>query len=253
MTQSNADLVELAKVEATPSGVAAAALGNMFAGVGVAFVVGVVLHVVGLSVEQTFKWAALSGLAAWGLIMALWFSLDEVRNWWNMHQLVNKLADARATIDEADDYIAREAERTSKEIAYWKRQADDAMRENATLRFQADARKKHYVAAEDPTDRTIDDARKMIEHQHETGTHPSKRKTAQLWGWSEARHAQALSRLAARGIVRQAGNSCDWLQTGDDALRALALPLALASDQPDQSSWLGGDATPRHETAGEEG
>lgn len=215
MTQTTAqpELVELTRTEATLGGVAAAALGNLLAGVGVGLVTGTLLHLAG--VPAYWKWALYAALIAWGAIMAVWFAQDEARNWLARRELAGDLAAAEDAIQWADE-----------QISHLRYQLGNAQSEAARLRAEVAALRagKSYVDAQPPADDpTLTDAQTMIDLYHANKVHPSRRMMG-VYGWSDDRHKAAQSMLATRGVIAIGrGNVVRW---ADDTPAASAARLA---------------------------
>jgi len=213
---------ERALYERSPAGVFAAVAGNCAGGLGVAFIAGVVCHWIGVSNVMTARVVISTWLIAWGAIMALWQSQDELA----IVKAQHKVATLTAHLDNAEDKIA------------------ELLADNATLkhensmmawRIQEGERNRNFTPATSPETPAYRDAKELIRTWAQVGKHPSRRQM----GWTDTRHSAAMWVLKDRKIVTvDTGNVVSWL--APDSSTAL---LMLAVGKAQLESWPGGSTS----------
>lgn len=190
---------EAVQVQPTVSSVLAAALGNILAGTGLGLMVAVVLILIGVEPVRILMWS-LSSAAFWsGLIMCVWFSRDEVRNW-------RKFASMQLDIEELEDDNAA----LEDAIATIEQRNEYLARENARLTLLTNG-KTNFVPAEAASDPVRKDAQTLIDvWAGQNYTPPSFRQMQASHNWSQSQFSAARNFLIAANVIDANATRSHW-------------------------------------------
>jgi len=219
-----------ARARPTPREVFAKWLDNLGVGVGVGVVLAVLLWLLHAPNGVLIGVPTALGFAAFGALMIWRGSLDEFNDWRNQRavrrtvsglrtQYEAQTRTLRGQLEAAFDEI-EELERALRQVGH---ERDLALLDLGREReMAAQNTRRTFVPAEAPEPQDAADAREMVRHYFDTGTHLSRRKAAEARRWPAERHAAAQSLLVRGGVLAvNATQPVMLAQTLDEALGKL--------------------------------
>lgn len=220
--QTNAEIVE--SQVSTFERVAADAIANVFSGIGLGLLTGVILWACGASWATVGTWATASAIAWAGAINWIRFSQDEIQNKITFWQMARDIADLNASVDALE----------TENAAFTDKIKWQEMRLRQPLRING-------RAVEPEANPAYKDAIILINKKYGTGSQVTARLMMQM-GWSDDRYKAALGLLRAAGIVELRGTQTQWTQyhSPAEACAALSLSTPVVLSEPTSETSGGG-------------